>query len=144
LELTLDSNQLTNLALPPNLDGLATLDLGDNQITSLILPAALTNLSNLFLSGNSLTTLVLSDSLAATKLSGLVAVLRNQNVSVFTYPLTIQLLRPRPLTGAFQFGITGPPGVYSVLASTDLADWQPVGIVSNGLGSVSFVDETSH
>jgi len=48
------------------------------------------------------------------------------------------------LTGAFQFGITGPPGVYAVLGSSDLAQWPQVGIASNVLGSVSFVDVTSH
>jgi hypothetical protein len=101
-------------------------------------------LNYFFLSGNPITTLILSEPLAATKLAQVVAVLQNQGVSVFTFPLTIQLLRPRPLIGAFQFGITGPPGVYSVVASSDLANWQPVGIASNQLGSVSFVEPTSH
>jgi formylglycine-generating enzyme required for sulfatase activity len=122
---------------------LTTLDLGNNQITSLTLPAAMTNLSRLFVSGNPLTTLVLSE-VQAVNLADTVVVLQNQGVSVFTYPLAIQLLRPRPLIGAFEFGITGPPGVYSVLASIDLADWHPVGIASNSLGAVSFVDETAH
>jgi formylglycine-generating enzyme required for sulfatase activity len=57
--------------------------------------------------------------------------------------MTIQLLRPRPLTGAFQFGITGPPGVYGVFASSDLAAWREVGIASNLVGSISFVDVAS-
>jgi hypothetical protein len=73
-----------------------------------------------------------------------VAVLQTQGVSVFTYPLAIQLLRPRALTGAFQFGITAPPGVYSILGSSDLSAWSEVGIASNRLGSFSFVDATAH
>ncbi len=70
--------------------------------------------------------------------------LRNNLPRTVLYPLTIQLLRPRALTGAFQMGITGPPGVYAVLASSDLAQWSQVGVVSNSLGSVSFVDVTAH
>src|SRR5262249_46853293 len=79
-----------------------------------------------------------------TNLRGTVATLQAQGVSVFIYPLAIQLLRPRPLTGAFQFGITGPPGVYFVLGSTDLGAWTQVGIATNSLGSIAFTDVESH
>jgi len=103
-----------------------------------------TNLNFFFLSGNPIASLTLPEPLAAANLAQVVNLLRNQGASVFTYPLTIQLLRPRPLTGVFQFGITGPPGAYSILASSDLADWHQVGIASNLVGSVSFVDGTSH
>jgi hypothetical protein len=144
LEITLDGNQLTNFSLPPNLYSLTTLDLEDNQLTSLTLPAALTNLFYFFVSGSPITTIILPEQLAASNLAQLVAVLQNQGASIFTYPPTAQLLRPRQLTGAFQFGITGPPGIYSILASSDLANWQQVGVASNMLGSVSFVDATSH
>src|SRR5262249_24071476 len=134
LEITLDSNSLTNLTLPRDLYRLNTLDLENNQITTLTLPPACTNLIFFFVAGSPITTLILSDQLAATNLALLVSVLQNQGVSIFTYPLAVQLLRPRPLTGSFQFGITGPPGVYSVLASSDLANWQQVGTASNRLG----------
>jgi formylglycine-generating enzyme required for sulfatase activity len=69
--------------------------------------------------------------------------LRNQGVSVFTYPLVAQLVQPLALIGSFKFGITGPPGVYSVLGSTNLGTWTAVGIASNRLGSVLFHDVTS-
>jgi hypothetical protein len=48
------------------------------------------------------------------------------------------------LIGAFKFGITGPPGVYSVLASTNLSDWSAVGVSTNLLGSVNFQDATAN
>ena len=164
--LNLGENQLTNLVLPPDLNRLESLDVGSNQLTSLNLPAGLTNLVGLFFVNNQLTnvtlppdmtqliglgflanplaTFVLPEPLAATNLAGDVASLQGQGVSVFTYPLTIQLIRPRELTGAFQFGITGPPGVYTVLGSTDLTAWSEVGTASNTLGSISFVDVASH
>jgi hypothetical protein len=82
--------------------------------------------------------------LDATNLAAEVATLQSQGVSVFTYPLAVQLVRPRPLTGAFQFGLTGPPGVYAILGSADLTAWSQAGIATNTLGSISFVDVTSH
>jgi formylglycine-generating enzyme required for sulfatase activity len=164
--LFLAENQLTNLVLPPDLNRLDSLNVNANQLTSLNLPSGLSNLTGLFFVNNQLTnitlpadaaqlaalgfldnpltTIVLSEPLATTGLAADVAVLQSQGVSVFTYPLAIQLLRPRPLSGAFQFGITGPPGVYAVLGSTDLVTWSEVGIASNILGSISFTDVTSH
>ncbi len=160
--LSLFQNQLTNLTLPATLSHLSWLDVSGNQLPSLNLPAGLTqlgvlivsdnlltnftlppdlaNLTTLFLNGNPLTTFVLSEPLAATTLAGTVAALESQDVSVFTYPLTAQLVKPLMLIGAFKIGITGPPGVYSVLGSTNLADWNEVGIASNKLGGINFVD----
>lgn len=137
-------NQLANLILPPGLISLTNLFLSGNQLTSLTLPPDMTQLVWLVLDGNPLTTLVLSQPLAASNLQDTVATLQGQGVSVFTYPLAIQLVRPRPLTGAFQFGITGPPGVYVVLGSADLVAWTEVGIATNSLGSVAFNDVESH
>src|SRR5262249_7662784 len=139
--LNLSLNQLTNLVLPPDLAHLESLIVGGNQLTSLSLPTGLTSLSGLFVTGNQLTnltlppdmtqltelgflgnplaTLVLSDSLAATNLVDTVAALRSQGVSVFTYPLSVQLIRLRQSLGAFQFAITGPPGVYAIVGSPD-------------------------
>src|SRR5712672_2254358 len=117
----LSENQLTNLVLPPDLGRLQFLNIGGNHLTSLNLPAGLTHLTGLFLVGNLLTnltlppdmtrlstlsflfnplaTFVLSEALAAstnltvnlTTLAGL----QSQGLSVFTYPLAVQLLRPR-------------------------------------------------
>ncbi len=95
------------------------------------------------MAGNPLTTFVLSEPLAATGLASVVDSLRNQGVAVFTYPLVAQLVRPLALVGSFKFGITGPPGVYSVLGSTNLATWSAVGVATNPLGSVIFHDVTS-
>jgi hypothetical protein len=143
LEITLDSNQLTNLDLPPNLYALNTLDLEFNQISTLTLPAAVTNLTFFFVSGNPMTRLVLSEA-EVPNVTNAVAVLQSQGVAVFTYPVALQLVRPRSLTGAFQFGITGPPGAYSIMGSSDLKVWSEVGIATNTLGSISFVDTASH
>jgi hypothetical protein len=141
-ELFLEGNRLTNLSLPPNLNALVTLQLANNQITSLTLPVDLTNVRNLILIGNPLTALVLSE-VEAANLAQTVAVLRTQGVSLFIYPSTIQLVQPRRLTGAFQFGIAGPPGVYTILQSTNLASWSVLGATTNALGSISFVDVTA-
>jgi hypothetical protein len=103
----------------------------------------MTQLAPLGFLDNPLTTLVLSERLAATGLAQDVATVQSQGVSVFTYPLTIQLVRPRPPTGAFQFGITGPPGVYTVLTSTDLVGWSELGTTTNMLGTATFTDVTA-
>jgi hypothetical protein len=102
----------------------------------------LTSLRTLVLIGNPLTTLVLSE-VEAANLAPTVAALRAQGVSIVTYPLTLQLGQPRPLTGAFQIAITGPPGVYTVLGSTNLALWSELSITTNTLGSAVFTDVTS-
>ena len=136
-------NQLTRLDLPQGLTNLAALILVENQLAELTLPPDMAQLTTLDLEINPLTTLVLSEPLAATNLAGTVASLQNQGVSVFTYPLTVQLVQPRTLVGAFQFGITGPPGVYTVLGSKDLVAWSVVGTASNTLGSVAFTDVTA-
>jgi formylglycine-generating enzyme required for sulfatase activity len=96
----------------------------------------------LFVNGNPITTLVLSEPLAATSLTDEITFLRNQGVSVFTYPLVAKLVRPQMFTGRFQLGITGPPGVYAILGSTNLAAWDVVGMADNPLGSVLFNDVT--
>jgi hypothetical protein len=98
---------------------------------------------------NPLTTLILSEPLAASpnldvNLTGGVDFLVRNGVSVFTYPMAVQLVRPQPLAGAFQFGITGPPGVYAVLTSTNLAVWNELGVATNSLGSASFTDVTAN
>ena len=82
--------------------------------------------------------------LQSTNLAGDVATLRSNGVSVFAYPLTVQLIRLRQPIGAFQFAVTGPPGVYTVLASPDLAAWSPLGVVTNSLGAIVFTDVTAH
>jgi Leucine-rich repeat (LRR) protein len=166
--LNLTDNRLSNIVLPPDLNRLESLDLGGNQLTSLTLPPGLTNLTGLFLAGNlltsltlpaditrlrtlsflanPLTTLVLSEPLAgSTNLTvnlTTLAFLPGQGVSVFTYPPAIQLVRPLQLNGTFEFVISGPPGVYGVLGSTNLANWSPSGAVTNLLGSVKFTDAT--
>jgi len=163
--LYLAENQLTNVVLPPDLNHLESLNLGGNQLTSLSLPAGLTNLVGLFVVGNHLTNLTLPPDMTrligfgflgnplttfvlseqtATNLAGDIAFLRSQGVSVFTYPLTVQLVRLRQPLGAFQFAITGPPGVYTVLGSPDFVGWSVVGGVSNALGAIVFTDVTAH
>ena len=141
--LFLENNSLTNFDLPATLTRLTQLDLSGNGLTTFTLPPELTNLTALFLAGNPLTTLVLSEQ-ESTNLAVIVSSLQSEGVAVFTYPATTQLLRPRPLTGAFQFGVTGPPGVYAVFGSSDLRAWSEIGFASNILGSISFVDLTAH
>jgi internalin A len=141
IDLDLFGNRLTNLALPAGLTKLDFLELGGNQLVSLTLPPDMTNLTSFFIDGNPLEALVLPEPLAAINLADLVAALRSENVSVFTYPLTPQLIAPRqPGDGTFQFAVTGPPGVYVVLASTDLAAWSELAVLTNQIGTVRFSD----
>jgi hypothetical protein len=142
--LGLDGNQLTQFHFPAGLTNLSFVGLTGNLLTSVTLPPDLTRLDALFVDGNPFTTLVLSEPLAATSLAGTVAVLRNRGVQVFTYPLATQLVRPLMLVGAFKFGITGPPGVYNILGSTNLTVWSAVGVATNPLGSVNFHDVTAN
>jgi formylglycine-generating enzyme required for sulfatase activity len=85
--------------------------------------------------------LVLSEPLAATNLARTVAFLRNQGVAVFTYPLAVRLVSPRrTLAEAFEFTLTGPPGSYTVLGSTNLTVWSALGTATNTLGGAIFTD----
>jgi hypothetical protein len=44
------------------------------------------------------------------------------------------------LAGAFGFTLTGPPAVYTILGSTDLAAWSQLGTLTNTLGAAIFTD----
>src|SRR5262249_18777886 len=140
-EIFLQDNRLTNFSLPPNLIALVNLQLANNQITSLALPVDMTSLRNLILVGNPITTLFLSE-VEAANLAQTVAALRAQGFPIVTSAPTILLVQPRRLAAAMQFGITGPPGIYTVFGSTNLATWSPLGFATNTLGTVSFTDTT--
>ena len=142
--LDLSFNALTALSLPAGLTRLTQLDLEVNQLTRLTLPPDITLLNGFFVDGNPFTRLVLSEPLAATNLAGTVVFLRNQGVSVLTYPLVISVTAPRQAAGVFEFTLSGPPGIYTVLASTDLAVWSELGEATNTLGSLRFTDATAH
>jgi len=142
--LVASGNQLGSFTFPSGLTSLAFLDLSSNQLINITLPPDLQQLIGFFTAGNPLTTFVLSESLAATGMASVVDSFRTQGISVFTYPLVARLVEPLLLEGSFKFGITGPPGVYSVLASTNLATWSAVGIAINPLGSVLFHDVTTN
>ncbi len=118
--------------------------LDDNQLASITLPPDMQQLIGLFVGENPLTTFVLSEQLAATGMASVVDSFRRQGISVFTFPLAVQVVQPLMLPGSFKFGITGPPGVYSVLGSTNLTTWSAVGVASNPLGSVNFHDVTAN
>jgi formylglycine-generating enzyme required for sulfatase activity len=159
--------QLTNLVLPPDLGKLTSLDVLAHQLTNLTLPSGLTNLQDLFLSGNLLTSLtlppdmaqlrslvldgnplarvILPEPLAATGVPGDVAALRDRGVSIYTYPLTIQLSPPEQRgDGAIELTLSGPPGDYTLLSSTELPLWSELRAVTNELGSVLFTDASSN
>jgi hypothetical protein len=165
--LDLPGNLLTNLVLPSDLHRLETLDIGGNALTGLILPSGLTSLTGLFLVANQLTilslppdmtnlaalsflanpltTLVLSERLAASTNLDVnlvtLSTLRNQGVTIFTYPEALRLTSPRrTATGAFTFTLVGPPGRYAILNSTNLSNWNPAGAVTNAFGSADFTN----
>jgi formylglycine-generating enzyme required for sulfatase activity len=165
-QINLTGNQLTNLLLPSDLNKLETLDLGGNLLTSIKFPSGLTHLTGLYVVGNQvtnvtlspdmtelkeigflanpLTSFILSETLAATNLATLVASLQDQGIPVFTYPLNVRLTNFDLLVGAFKFGITGPPGIYSVASSIDATVWSTFANVTNPLGRIFFRDTTPH
>jgi formylglycine-generating enzyme required for sulfatase activity len=142
--LNLGGNQLAVLTLPAGLTNLVGLFVTGNQLTSLTLPPDMTKLIGFGFLGNPLITFVLPETLAATNLAGDVTALLEQGVSVFTYPLEVRLIRLRQPIGAFQFAVAGPPGVYTVLRSTNLAAWGPLAAVANPLGTIVFTDVEAH
>jgi hypothetical protein len=100
------------------------------------LPAGLTSLTYLDLYGNPLRTLVLPELLAARGLAPSIS-----SLTVYTYPLAVSLVSPqRTPTGAFGLTLTGPPGEYTNLSSTNLAAWSQLGTLTNTLGTVVFTD----
>ena len=82
--------------------------------------------------------------LTTTGLASAVDSLRIQGVSVFTYPLATRLVSPRrTVAGALEFTLTGPPGAYAVLGSTNLVAWSVLGAATNVLGSAVFSDASA-
>jgi len=144
VDLDLGENQLASFTLPPGMTSLISVDLDANQMTSVTLPPDATNLTSIFVDGNPINTFVLSEALATNGLSTTVAALERRGVQVFTYPDVPRLFRLRLPIGAFQFALTGPPGAYSVLGSSDLTTWTEVGITTNTLGTLVFTDTTAH
>jgi hypothetical protein len=79
--------------------------------------------------------------LAGTDLLIMVGSLRTQGVSIYTYPLAVNLVTPqRRPAGAFGLPLTGPPEVYTILSSTDLAAWNQLGTLTNTLGAAVFTN----
>jgi len=156
-------NQLTNLVLPSDLFNVVTLDLGENLYSNFIFPRGLTNLvsvdlglcqltnltlapdmtqlTTLFVLGNPFVTFVISEPMAATNLAALVTSLQNQGVSVHRYPLAANLSpAAQPVLGNVNITLNGPPGIYTVLGSTNLISWSVSGSLTNNLGSAVFTD----
>jgi hypothetical protein len=139
--LGLGENKFSILALPPGLTKLETLALQDNQLRNLILPSDATNLTEVLLGGNPFRSLALSDPLAATNLATEVQSFRAEGVSVVTFPVVPQLIPPSLVRdGAFGFQIIGPPGVDTVMTSTNLVDWTDAGTITNQFGNAVFSD----
>jgi internalin A len=139
ITLAVFGNQLTNLTFSADPRQLEFLDVSQNQFTSLTFPPEMSNLSSLFLFGNPLTTLVLPEPLLAVVLADPFENLND--VDVFTYPLAPRLIAPRlPGDGSFQFAVIGPPGVYAIFASTDLAVWNKLATLTNQVGTIRFTD----
>jgi hypothetical protein len=162
--LNLSENQLTNLVLPPDLFRLQSLNLGGNELANLTLPSGLTNLTGLFVTGNNFTTLTLPPDATqiaalgflanplttvvlpvplAASLADAIVTLRSQGVLVFTYPLTIELESPRLTPSGISIDLNGPPGIYQLFSSADLATWNELHTATNSLGGARFFDSTA-
>jgi len=104
----------------------------------------MTNLVSIGFRFNPLTALLIPEPLAVTAFANNFDDLRNGGVTIRTYPVKVQLLQPQTLSGDFQFVITGPPGIYTILASGDLATWTELGTATNTIGITSFTDLNAH
>jgi formylglycine-generating enzyme required for sulfatase activity len=79
--------------------------------------------------------------LAPVNLTGETTLLRTQGVAVSTFPLAPRLASfQKTAEGAFAFDLIGPPGNYTVFASSDLLTWNQVGTLSNTTGTARFTD----
>ena len=142
--LGLESDHLSRLDLPPGLTNLNLLALQHNSLTNLTLPPDVSHLTTILLGGNPLTSLVLPEIYATNLLASTVADLEGDGIPVFTYALTVQLvLKPQQPIGAFRFGITGPPGDYTIFSSTNLAAWDVLGSSHIPLGALVITDTTA-
>jgi hypothetical protein len=62
-------------------------------------------------------------------------------VGIFTYPLVLTLRgihHSQP--NSLGFTLSGPPGPYIIFASTDLREWNQIGMVTNFSGIIPFTD----
>lgn len=142
--LDLSVGRIAHIALPANLSALSWANLAQNRLTELTLPPGLDRLTYLFVHENPLQTFVLPEDLATNNLADLVVTLKNQGVTVYTYPVSARLGPGRwAAAGAFAFDLTGPPGAYAVLVSTNLVRWSPLAALTNRTGSASFTDTTA-
>jgi hypothetical protein len=104
----------------------------------------MTNLVSLGFLANPFTTLVAPETLDTTNLGGNFGTLESQGIVVFSYPLTPRIISLRRTTDFFQFAVSGPPGIYTVQASTDLIGWSDLATVTNELGFARFEDEQAN
>lgn len=135
--LVLSGNELRTLSFPSGLISLAFLELNSNRLANITLPPDMQRLVALVAADNPLMNFVLSDTLATNGMATVVDSYRKQGIGVYTYPLAVQLLSPIESHGTFDIGISGPPGIYSVLDSTNLITWDTVGIATNTFGSAN-------
>jgi hypothetical protein len=98
------------------MSNLTFVEIGDNPLISLSLPEESTGLTNLLAS------------------------LKNSGVQVYLYPQLPALSAQQASASQFQFALNGPPGVYSLLVSTNLVNWSTIGKTTNQLGTVSIRD----
>jgi hypothetical protein len=133
--LDLFENALSSFTLPAGLTALTNLNLAVNQLTDLTLPLDLTNLTTLRLEGNPLRTLTLSQQLATTNLAALVALLRNQGVSI----IILQTATNSPPTVA----ITSPTNGTSFTAPATITIQAAASDSDGSITNVQFFDGTN-
>ena len=137
----LSDNQLTNVTLSAGLIRLVQIDLTSNKLATLVLPPDTTNLTTLPLDNNPLNFFVLSEPEAAVNLFLTAAALQDLGAFVIKYPLVSRLNSARAdFAAGFRFAFVGPPGIYTVFASSDLASWTALGTMTNSLGTAGFID----
>ena len=112
-----------------------------NNLVTFIVPPDMTQITAFGFLANPLTTVVLPEPLEI-PLAETIATLQSEGVVVFTYPLAIEMALPREITDGFNINVSGPPGVYKLQASDDLATWNEIGTATNTIGAARF-DDTS-
>jgi hypothetical protein len=131
------SNSLSSLHLPDGVSNLQSVDIDYNQIVNLTFPPSYTNLNNVSFENDPLKTIVWPEPLSAN--APLVQYLQSQGITILPYPLALRLaIEPQTAVGNL-LALTGPPGLYAVLQSSDLHSWSEVTVVTNDWGSAQWI-----
>jgi hypothetical protein len=68
--------------------------------------------------------------------------LKANGVTVYPVEANLAVAHP-PTAGTFPFTLAGPPGLYRVHVTTDFEEWTNLALLTNMVGTATFVDSTT-